>query len=190
VSSTALAIALLAALYVGLFAIVWRYGAVRTRDPADAAIVLGAAIHDGEPSPVFRARIDHAIALYESDMVERIIFTGGRAPGDDLAESEAARDYAVDLGVEPEHIFIETSSTTTWENLVEASALVEAHGVGKIILVSDPMHMRRAMAMAGDLGLDCAPSPTPTTRFVDTVDKVRFAAREAVYLAIYWLRRR
>lgn len=189
-TSTVIAGIVLLVLYLGLLATVWRYGHTRTRDPADAAVVLGAAIYGDEPSPVFRARIDHAIALYESDMVERIIFTGGKAAGDDLAESEVARDYAVGLGVEPGHILIETRSTTTWENLVEASALIEAHAVGKLILVSDPMHMRRAMAMARDLGLDCAPSPTPTTRFTDTTDKLRFAAREAVYLAAYWLRRR
>lgn len=190
VTSTGIALGILLFVYLGLFVSVWRFAGYKAAAPADAALVLGAAVYDDVPSPVFQARIDHAIALYESQMVERIIFTGGRAPGDRLAESEAAREYAQGLGVPREDIYIETSSTTTWENLVEASAVIEAQGIGSIILVSDPMHMRRAVAMARDLGLEVSSSPTPTTRFVSLPDRLRFAGREALYLGAYLLRRR
>ncbi|HST59799.1 MAG TPA: YdcF family protein, partial [Longimicrobium sp.] len=100
----------------------WRiaaYGARHDPHRADAAIVLGAAVQGAEPSPVFAARIDHAVALYRRGRVARLVFTGGVGAGDTLAEAEVARRRAVRAGVPAERIAIETRSTITYENLVE-----------------------------------------------------------------------
>lgn len=77
---------------------------------ADAAIVLGAAVWGEKPSPVFRGRIDHAISLYKSNIVSKIIFTGGKDEGDKYPESYVAKMYALENGVEERDIFIETKS--------------------------------------------------------------------------------
>ena len=81
--------------------------------PADAAVVMGATVFRDRPSPVFRERINHAIHLYRQGVVQYLIFTGGLAGNDELAESEAARNYAISQGVPIEHIFIETESDNT-----------------------------------------------------------------------------
>ena len=72
--------------------------------PADAAVVMGATVFRNRPSPVFRERINHAINLYQQGMVQYLIFTGGLAGNDELAESEAARNYAIAQGVPAENI--------------------------------------------------------------------------------------
>lgn len=156
---------------------------------ADAAIVLGAAVSDGVPSPVFEQRIVHAISLYQRGTVSRLILTGGVGEGDTVAESEAARDYCLARGIPASAILIETQSRTTRENLVNAKSLLAAHGVRRVLIVSDPLHERRAVTMARDLGLDAYPSPTPTTLYTGMPERGRFLAREVYFYAQYLIGR-
>ena len=101
-----------------------------------------------------------------------------------------ARAYALARGVPPEAILCEAGSRTTFENLLAARALLGPEGTGeRLLLVSDPLHMARALAMARELGLDAAPAPTPTTRFKSTRSRLRFLLRESYYLAGYLARR-
>jgi uncharacterized SAM-binding protein YcdF (DUF218 family) len=153
----------------------------------DAAVVLGAAVYRDLPSPVFRERINHAIDLYRQGKVEAIIFTGGVGRGDNLAESEAARNYAVAAGVPAGDIWIETVSVNTYQNLEQAQAIVEAQGFETVIIVSDPMHMRRAMEYAADLDLPAEPSPTPTSRYRSVRSQSSFLLREVYFLSLYRL---
>src|SRR5687768_3339266 len=102
---------------IGVAIAVVRAGALNPQAHADVAIVLGAAVWDAEPSPVFAARIDHAIWLFEKGQMELLIFTGGRAEGDRLSEAEAARDYALAKGIPRSAIYLETTSTSTHGNL-------------------------------------------------------------------------
>ena len=85
------------------------YSTVRDEDPADAAIVLGAAAWNGQPSPVFEERIKHAVDLYQASRVSAIIFTGGVGEGESTAESIAASRYAVERGVSPQNVYCETA---------------------------------------------------------------------------------
>lgn len=176
-------------LWIGFLA--WRiadYGSRHDPAPAEVAIVLGAAVHGTEPSPVFAARIDHAVTLFRGGRVRRIVFTGGVGAGDRVAESEAARRYAIRAGVPDERIAIETRSTITYENLVEARALLGPNA-SRVLIVSDPLHLRRAVTMARDLGLDAHPAPTPTTRYRSWRTKAGFLAREVYFYALYLLQR-
>lgn len=134
--------------------------------PADAAIVLGAAVWNGVPSPVFEERIKHAIDLYKTGQVNSIIFTGGVGKSDQLAESVSAKEYAIEQGVAEKYIYCETWSTITYENLKGALEIVEEQKIERVLLVSDPLHMKRAMLMAKDLGLNAYSSPTPTSRYI------------------------
>ncbi|MBK9050056.1 MAG: YdcF family protein [Chloroflexi bacterium] len=122
--------------------------------------MLGAAVWDDQPSPVFAERINHAINLYKNGQVEFIIFTGGVGDGEQLAESLVAANYAIANGVAVGDTFCETSSKITLENLQGAQEIVQQQGIGRVVIVSDPLHMRRSIMMAQDLGLDAHSSPT------------------------------
>jgi len=154
---------------------------------ADVAIVLGAAVDGDVPSPVFRERIAHAINLHGEGRVSNLLFTGGQAEGDELAESEAAREMALAEGVPSDAILIETGSTTTLHNLAEAQLLMRDAGLDSAIIVSDPLHMRRAMEMADALGLEAQPSATPSTRYRTFNTQAPFLLREVYFMHHYWL---
>lgn len=183
----------LSALVLWSAGLAWRiaaYGRQHDDAPADVAIVLGAAVRDTVPTPVFAARIDHAVELYRQGRVTRLVFTGGTGDGDRLAESEAARLHAVRAGVPDGRIAVETRSTITYENLVEARALLSAsERRARVLIVSDPLHMRRAITMARDLGLDAHPAPTPGTRYRTWRSKAPFLAREVWFHTLYLLHR-
>ncbi len=167
-----------------------RYSTITDTAPADAAIVLGAAIDNGQPTPVFTQRLQHALALYTTRQVPLLVLTGGIGDGDTLAESEAARQFCLAHGVAADAIAIETASHSTRENLAQARQLLSARGAKRLLIVSDPLHMRRAIAEAHVLGLDAYPSPTPTTRYVGTASRTRFLLRETYYYARFLLRHR
>jgi len=151
----------------------------------DAAIVLGAAVWSEEVSPVFRERINHAIALYRSGKVRKIIFTGGQGNKDELTEAAAARLYAIGNGIPGKDILIEQRSHTTYENVVNAKQVADANGLKRVLIVSDPMHMKRAVAMASDIGLEAYPSPTPTTRYQGWRSRMGSLAHETYYYLGY-----
>jgi uncharacterized SAM-binding protein YcdF (DUF218 family) len=155
--------------------------------PADAAVVLGATVFRDRPSPVFRERINHAIDLYRQGIVKSLIFTGGLAGNDRLAESEAAREYAIAQGVPAEHIFIETESYSTCRNLLGAKRIIEEHGMDQVLIVSDPLHMRRTMWLAEQVGIQGLSSPTPTSRYRSLDRKAVFLLREVYSYGAYLL---
>lgn len=156
---------------------------------ADAAIVLGAAVWGEKPSPVFRERINHAIRLYKSNIVSKIIFTGGKDKGDKYAESYVAKMYALENGVEERDIFIETKSQITEQNIYYAKQIAEQNELKTFIIVSDPLHMKRAMLMAKDYDLIAFPSPTPTTQYKTWKSKLKFLLREIVFYSEYLIYR-
>jgi len=131
----------------------------------DAAIVLGAAITDGEVSPEYRERINHCIWLYGNGYVDYLIMTGGVGERNDTSDAYAAKQYAIKQGVPEYVIFIEEKSTITEENLEFAKKIMETHSMNTAIIVSDPLHMKRAMQMANDYGITAYSSPTPTTMY-------------------------
>ena len=164
-----------------LGAAIWIYGSSENAVKSDCAIVLGAAAYGDRPSPVFEERIRHGIALYRTGLVSKIVFTGGYGTGAGHAESEVAAAYAAREGVPETDVLTERRSRTTQQNLAEAKLLMEANGLRTAILVSDPLHLRRAMWMAGDLGISAVSSPTPTTRYRSFKAKFRFLRRELYY---------
>ncbi len=173
---------LLGALSLAVLVEVAVYGGRSSDAFADAAIVLGAAVYEDRPSPVFEERIRHAVDLYKAGRVRLLVMTGGLGPGDRLTEAEAARRWSLEQGVPPEAILLENASRTTQENLELALPLLRRHGLNRVLLVSDPLHMRRAMAIAGKLGIEAVPSPTPTSRYVGWQSWSGFLIGEAYYL--------
>jgi uncharacterized SAM-binding protein YcdF (DUF218 family) len=149
--------------------------------PADAILVLGAAAYDARPSPVFQERIRHALDLYRRGYADTLVFTGGYGYGARFSESQVARRYAMREGVPADAILIETLSRTTYENLREARALMLERGLHRIIVVSDPLHMARALRLARRLGIDAVGSSTPSTRFRSFRTRWQFLAREVYF---------
>ena len=179
---------LLGLLFVWLLALaaeILEYSTAHDENPADAAIVLGAAVWDGQPSPVFEERIKHAIDLYQNGRVRALIFTGGVGQDEEDAESIVASRYAIAHGVPPSAVFCETASHFTHENLLGAKAFIEQQGFKRVLVVSDPLHMRRALSMARDFGLNAYPSPTPTSRYVGLMIRLDFLWGEMRYYATY-----
>lgn len=156
-----------------------------------AAVVLGAAQWNGDPSPVLQARLDHALDLYRRGIVSKIILTGGVAPGDTFSEAAAGRQYLIGRQLPPEALLLDELSTTTWENMQNAAELARANGINSVLLVSDPFHMLRSLKMARDLRLVANGSPTRTSPISgNQVEELRYVLRESGAYLIYLFARR
>ena len=131
--------------------------------PAQAIVVLGAAQYNGRPSPVLRARLDHALDLWRRGLAPLLVVTGGREPGDNFTEATASADYLIAAGVPDADILREVSGRTTWESLAAASRFLRQRGITKVLLVSDPFHSERLVAIASELSLTGYASPTRTS---------------------------
>ncbi|KAB8330544.1 YdcF family protein [Scytonema tolypothrichoides VB-61278] len=164
---------------------IYFYGSAKRVVKADAAIVLGAAVWGDEPSPVFRERINHAINLYKRGVVHTIIFTGGVGKNDDISEAVVGKRYAMARGVRQSDILIETESHTTHQNLQNAQKVADKHDLSKFLIVSDPLHLKRAVLMAQNMGMDAYPSPTPTTRYRSFKSQFEFLMRETYFYFVY-----
>jgi uncharacterized SAM-binding protein YcdF (DUF218 family) len=129
-------------------------------DHADVILVLGAAQYNGEPSPVFAGRLDHAALLYDDGRASQVVVLGGGQPGDRSTEAEAGRDYLVQSGVPTEAVVADAEGATTLESLRAAARFMREQGLRTAFLVSDPWHNLRIERMASDLGIRAYASAT------------------------------
>lgn len=141
--------------------VVW--GARDQAEPSDAIVVLGAAQYAGRPSPVLKARLDHAVELYRKRQAPWLVLTGGRGTGDTTSEAAVGRRYALREGVPESAILLEGEGRTTTESLEAAAQIMRARGLRRAILVSDPFHMLRLKILATQFGMDVLTSPTRTS---------------------------
>ena len=133
-----------------------------TSRPAAAIVVLGAAQYDGRPSPVLRARVDHAIELWRRGLAPVLFMTGGRGQGDTTSEAAVERRYAIANGVPSSAILLEEESHSTSQSLRNVAAVL-GEDSRSVILVSDPFHMLRLSILARRFGLLPRTSPTRTS---------------------------
>ncbi len=129
--------------------------------PADAIVVLGAAQYNGQPSPVLRARLDHAAALWRRGVAPVIIATGGLGERDTVSEAEAARRYLAQLGVPDSALLVEGTGRSSVPSLRAAARRVRSRGGNRVVLVSDGFHLARLVVIARRLGLEPLASPAP-----------------------------
>ncbi|NLA36539.1 MAG: YdcF family protein [Actinobacteria bacterium] len=127
---------------------------------AEAAIVLGAAQYNGRPSEVFKRRLDHAVELYEDELVPRIVVTGGAAEGDRYTEAYSGLTYLIRRGVPDEDVIVVDDGASTWESLAASGRVLRSEGIDHVVLVSDPYHSLRLKGIADEIGLDALVSPT------------------------------
>jgi uncharacterized SAM-binding protein YcdF (DUF218 family) len=167
---------------------IWDQGSRDEARQADAIVVLGAAQYDGTPSPLFEARIAHAVQLYKEGIAPVFVVTGGKLPGDRTTEGDAAKVYALAHGVPNEAILTENRSRTTLEQLRIVAAMLADRGLDSAVLVSDRTHMLRSLRIARDQGIQAYGSPTTTSPFAsDVVEQVRATGHEIGALGLYFL---
>ena len=149
--------------------------------PASAIVVLGAAQYVGRPSPVLRARLDHAIDLWRRNLAPLMIVTGGTGRGDTTSEAAVSQRYAVQRGVPASAILLETEGRTTSESMEGVAALMGRRSRRDVLLVSDPFHMLRLTILARRHGLEPYASPTPTSPIAASpTERWKYALSESV----------
>jgi uncharacterized SAM-binding protein YcdF (DUF218 family) len=139
------------------------YGRRDDARPASAIVVLGAAQYVGRPSPVLRARLDHALELWKQGLASKIVLTGGTGVGDTTSEAAVGARYVRARGVPDSAIVLENEGMTTSQSLDGVAALLSGEPDKRVILVSDPFHMLRLTILARQLGLEPYSSPTRTS---------------------------
>lgn len=157
---------------------------------ADAIVVLGAAQYRGRPSPVLRARLDHAIGLYARGLAPRLVLTGGTAEGDTASEALVSRAYVLQAGVPDSALLLENEGRTTSQSLRRVAQLLRANDLERAILVSDPFHVFRASLVARRHGLSVLTSPTHTDAWARILRQPGYFLGETVKaplaLALEW----
>lgn len=131
--------------------------------PAQVIVVLGAAQYAGKPSPVLRARLDHALDLWDRHLASLLILTGGTGSGDTTSEAAVGRNYARKHGVPDSAILVENEGRTTSESMRAVAGMLEVRGLQTALLVSDPFHMLRLRILARRFGFTPYTSPTQTS---------------------------
>lgn len=129
--------------------------------PADVIVVLGAAEYRGKPSPVLKARLDHALDLYRKRLAPRIMTTGGAGGDPVFTEGDVGRDYLTSQGVPPEAIAVEGEGASTVASTALAGEIMRRMGLHSAIVVSDGYHVYRVKKMLERRGVTVYGSPRP-----------------------------
>lgn len=159
------------------------------RRPVDAIVVLGAAQYNGRPSPVFRARLDHALQLYREGLAPRIVVTGGVGRGDTTSEATVARHYLLARRVPPRAVVEQPQGRSTQASMTAVAAWLSSARLKRVILVSDPFHMFRLRLEARRTDLEAYTSPTESSPISDNpVLELRYLAAEALKIPVTWVR--
>ncbi len=156
---------------LGLVVVLWvlsvtcvvLWGNRNSTGQADAIVVMGAAQYAGRPSPVLRARLDHAYDLWKQDTSRGVILTGGRGDGDTTSEAEVGLGYLAKRGVPKRSMMLEKHGRSSEESLDAVADLVRDRELKRVILVSDPFHMFRLEVLSWQRDIDAVSSPTRTS---------------------------
>jgi uncharacterized SAM-binding protein YcdF (DUF218 family) len=139
--------------------------------PADAIAVFGAAEYLGHPSPVFHARLDHAVELYRKQIAPIVITLGGGSDKDSgNTEGGVGRDYLLASGIPFSNIIAETRSTDTEQQVHRLAAIAHENNLKSIVVVSDATHLFRIRELCQDVGLHVYTSPRPALGHISNYD--------------------
>ena len=152
---------------------------------ADAIIVFGAAEYVGRPSPVFKARLDHAYDLFQRGLAPVVITTGGFGDDPKYSEGGVGRDYLSRRGIPDASLIAETQSADTAESAERVAAILRANGWHTVVAVSDAYHLFRVKQFLARQGVTAYTSPRPDSVPKTRTERILGALREAVSL-IFW----
>jgi uncharacterized SAM-binding protein YcdF (DUF218 family) len=140
--------------YLGVtFLQVWKATGWDATHHADSIVVLGAAQYNGRPSPALQGRLDHAFVIWKRGMAGTIVLTGSKKPGDRFTEAYSGFRYLRLKGVPEAKLVVVATGTNTWESLEASVRVLRARDLDRVILVSDPYHSFRLVAIAEEVGL-------------------------------------
>jgi uncharacterized SAM-binding protein YcdF (DUF218 family) len=179
---------------MGLVYLVWTFAAIRAQAgedeaaPVDAIIVMGAAQYNGAPSPVLRARLEHARKLFEDGYSNIIVTTGGYGPDPNFSEAQVGTQYLGENGVDSSQIITEQGSGSTHDTVLAVSRLMHTHGWTRAIVVSDGFHLYRLKRMFAANGIEALTSPAANS-VIESSSTTRFwfSLREVALLTLYRL---
>lgn len=155
----------------------------------DAIVVLGAAQYNGRPSPVLRARLDHALSLYRDGLAPMIVVTGGVGRGDTTSEAAVGRRYLASHGVPDSALAVQGEARTTTASMSLVAQWLRLQGRRRVLLVSDPFHMLRLRLEARRTALEAYTSPTESSPISDNpVLELRYLFAEGYKVPIAWVR--
>jgi uncharacterized SAM-binding protein YcdF (DUF218 family) len=176
-------ITLLIAIYLGwIVRSIYRQSEVDEARPADVIVVLGAAEYRGKPSPVLRARLDHALSLYQRKLAPRILTTGGAGGDPVFTEGEVGRDYLVKRGVPSESILLEAEGESTVHSTAAVAEIMRRMNLKSCIVVSDAYHIFRVKKMLEFRGLNVYGSPRPSEQTGSRREKWLFVRQGIGYM--------
>ena len=159
------------------------------RRPVDVIVVLGAAQYNGRPSPVLRARLDHAITLYREGYAPLIVVTGGVGRGDTTSEASVGQRYLVRHEVPLEDVVVQPVGRSTRTSMTAVGGWLRDRGLRRVLLVSDPFHMFRLRLEARRIRLEAYTSPTESSPIsANPVLELRYLFAEGLKVPIAWVR--
>lgn len=164
---------------------VWQVAQVDQWGQADMIVVLGAAQYNGDPSPVLRARLEHALDLYQQGRADYVVTVGGGQAGDNYTEAEASRMWLVEQGVPAEAVTKLEVGNDTLRSIRAVAGVAEQRSWDSAIIVSDPWHSWRSRSMAEDQGLRAMVSPTRSGPTGEV--RTHYILREAAAVLYYRL---
>jgi uncharacterized SAM-binding protein YcdF (DUF218 family) len=182
-----IAFVVIVVLYVAIH--IWWVAREDQHPRSDAIVVLGASQYNGTPSPVFAARLAHAVTLYDEHVASHIVTVGGKERGDVFTEAAAGKTYLAAHGVpKPAIVAVQTGSDTL-SSMRAVDAAFKARHWHSAVLVTDPWHCLRSRTMARDLGIKADTSPERTGPAVASRSiEARYIARETeayIYYKIF-----
>jgi len=159
------------------------------REPADAIVVLGAAQYNGRPSPVLRARLDHALGLYRDHLAPLVLVAGGVGRGDTTSEAMVGRRYLIAHGVPADAVVAQSEGRTTMASMTAVTDWLHQQGLGRALLVSDPFHMFRLRLEARRTRLEAYTSPTESSPISENPAlELRYLLAEGYKVPVAWVR--
>ena len=172
----------------------WLYRAIRKQAtanqarPAGAIVVMGAAEYDGAPSPVYRARLDHAFDLEEDGLARWVITSGGRGGDPHYTEAGVGRDYLIQKGMATGKILAETHGETTYQSVRAISQILRSLRASTCIAVSDGFHLYRVSIYFASFGITVYGSPAPESAIEEDSElRTLYSLREMVILDLWYL---
>jgi uncharacterized SAM-binding protein YcdF (DUF218 family) len=157
------------------------------RRAVEAIVVLGAAQYNGRPSPVLRARLDHAVTLYREGYAPLIVVTGGVGRGDTISEAIVGKRYLVAREVPEEDIVVQPVGRSTRTSMTAVGEWLRERNLRRVLLVSDPFHMFRLRLEARRIDLDAYTSPTESSPIsANPVLELRYLFAEGLKVPIAW----
>ena len=152
---------------------------------ADVIVVFGAAEYAGRPSPVYRARLDHAYDLFQRGLAPMIITTGGAGDDPHFSEGGVGREYLAGRGVPEPRLIAETQGGDTEQSAGRVAVIMKANGMRTCLAVSDGYHMFRIKQMLGSHGVVVYGAPRPEPRPFTGMERVRVTLREVLSYALW-----